>query len=208
MTKNIILISGKKGSGKSTFTELLVNRLAGKVEVYAMATLLKKVVSTITGCDIKKLEDGEFKNRLSPYTVDVYGQMKNLTYRECLLHFGKMLRYDNNTIFCDDVKMKMRRSDSDYFIVPDLRERIELDKIYELGRNYEIPIITIRITRDTKSDSTSNDKTEIDLDNYVGWDFNVDNNNKRISDLNIAIDHIVKTAGLNTNKPFVEQKLF
>lgn len=208
MTKNIILISGKKGSGKNTFTELLVNRLAGKIEVYAMASLLKKVVSTITGCDIKRLEDGEFKNKLSPYTVDVYGQMKNLTYRECLLHFGKMLRYDNNTIFCDDVKTKIRKSDSDYFIVPDLRERIELDKIYELGRNYEIPTITIRITRDVKPDSTSNDKTEIDLDNYVGWDFNVDNNNKRISDLNIAIDHIVEIAGLNTNKPFVEQKLF
>lgn len=208
MTKNIILISGKKGSGKNIFTELLVNRLAGKVEVYAMASLLKKVVSTITGCDVKKLEDGEFKNRLSPYTVDVYGQMKNLTYRECLLHFGKMLRYDNNTIFCDDVKTKMRRSDSDYFIVPDLKERIELDEIYELGRNYEIPTITIRITRNVKSDSTSNDKTEIDLDNYVGWDFTVDNNNKRISDLNIVIDHIVEIAGLNTNKPFVEQKLF
>ena len=208
MTKNIILISGKKGSEKNIFTELLVNRLAGKVEVYAMASLLKKVVSTITGCDVKKLEDGEFKNRLSPYTVDVYGQMKNLTYRECLLHFGKMLRYDNNTIFCDDVKTKMRRSDSDYFIVPDLKERIELDEIYELGRNYEIPTITIRITRNVKSDSTSNDKTEIDLDNYVGWDFTVDNNNKRISDLNIVIDHIVEIAGLNTNKPFVEQKLF
>lgn len=207
MTKNIILISGKKNSGKSTFTEMLANRLAGKIEIYAMATLLKKVVSAITGCDIKRLEDGEFKNKLSPYTVNVYGKIKNLTYRECLLHFGKRLRFDNDTIFCDDVKMKMRRSDSDYFIVPDVRERIELDEIYEFGRNCEIPVIAIRITRQTKSDSTSNDKTEIDLDNYLGWDFDVDNNGKK-SDLNVAIDHIVEIAGFNTNKPFVEQKLF
>lgn len=207
MTKNIILISGKKGSGKSTFTEMLANRLAGKIEIYAMATLLKKVVSAITGCDIKRLEDGEFKNKLSPYTVNVYGKIKNLTYRECLLHFGKRLRFDNDTIFCDDVKIKMRRSDSDYFIIPDVRERIELDEIYEFGRNCEIPVIAIRITRQTKSDSTSNDKTEIDLDNYVGWDFDIDNNGKK-SDLNVAIDHIIEIAGFNTNKPFVEQKLF
>ena len=50
MVNKLILISGRKGVGKTYVTEYLEGMLAGKVEIYPMATMLKRIVAVVTNC--------------------------------------------------------------------------------------------------------------------------------------------------------------
>lgn len=103
MTGKLILISGRKGTGKTYVTEYLEGMLAGKVEIYPMATMLKRIVAAVTNCSVSQLDSHYFKLSKSPYIVNRYGIDEQLTYRKCLLHFGKLLRFDNDRVFIDDV---------------------------------------------------------------------------------------------------------
>lgn len=57
MTGKLILISGRKGTGKTYVTEYLEGMLAGKVEVYPMATMLKRIVAAVTNCYVAHLDN-------------------------------------------------------------------------------------------------------------------------------------------------------
>ena len=52
MTGKLILISGRKGTGKTYVTEYLEGMLAGKVEIYPMATMLKRIIAAVTNCSV------------------------------------------------------------------------------------------------------------------------------------------------------------
>lgn len=52
MVNKLILISGRKGVGKTYVTEYLEGMLAGKVEIYPMATMLKRIVAAVTNCSV------------------------------------------------------------------------------------------------------------------------------------------------------------
>ena len=65
MTGKLILISGRKGTGKTYVTEYLEGMLAGKVEIYPMATMLKRIVAAVTNCSVSQLDSHYFK--LSKY---------------------------------------------------------------------------------------------------------------------------------------------
>ena len=56
MTVKLILISGRKGTGKTYVTEYLEGMLAGKVEIYPMATMLKRIVAAVTNCSVSQLD--------------------------------------------------------------------------------------------------------------------------------------------------------
>lgn len=56
MTGKLILISGRKGTGKTYVTEYLEGMLAGKVEIYPMATMLKRIVAAVTNCSVSQLD--------------------------------------------------------------------------------------------------------------------------------------------------------
>lgn len=99
MTGKLILISGRKGTGKTYVTEYLEGMLAGKVEIYPMATMLKRIVAAVTNCSVSQLDSHYFKLSKSPYIINRYGIDEQLTYRKCLLHFGKLLRFDNDRVF-------------------------------------------------------------------------------------------------------------
>lgn len=132
MVNKLILISGRKGVGKTYVTEYLEGMLAGKVEIYPMATMLKRIVAAVTNCSVSQLDSHYFKLSKSPYIVNRYGIDEQLTYRKCLLHFGKLLRFDNNRVFIDDVINRIRTTPCDYFIIPDIREQFELNCIKDL----------------------------------------------------------------------------
>ena len=114
MVNKLILISGRKGVGKTYVTEYLEGMLAGKVEIYPMATMLKRIVAAVTNCSVSQLDSHYFKLSKSPYIVNRYGIDEQLTYRKCLLHFGKLLRFDNNRVFIDDVINRIRTTPCDY----------------------------------------------------------------------------------------------
>ena len=152
MTGKLILISGRKGTGKTYVTEYLEGMLAGKVEIYPMATMLKRIVAAVTNSSVSQLDSHYFKLSKSPYIVNRYGIDEQLTYRKCLLHFGKLLRFDNDRVFIDDVINRIRTTPCDYFIIPDIREQFELNCIKDFARQNEIELTTIRVLRNTKMD--------------------------------------------------------
>ena len=94
MTGKLILISGRKGTGKTYVTEYLEGMLAGKVEIYPMATMLKRIVAAVTNCSVSQLDSHYFKLSKSPYIVNRYGIDEQLTYRKCLLHLSKLIWVD------------------------------------------------------------------------------------------------------------------
>lgn len=204
----IITISGKKGSGKTTATEILKDIIAGLVDVYLMATKLKKVVAAVTGCKLSDLEVSSFKRQNSGYTVERFGEYEELTYRECLLHFGKLLRFDYNNIFIEDVLNHIHNSVSNVTIIPDVREVNEIEYIKDYAKRNDLKIISIRIQRRTKDTQYSNDKTETDLDNYKGFNYVIDNNIDDLKNLYDVLLKIVKQEYINVKPHYVESKLF
>ena len=62
MTGKLILISGRKGTGKTYVTEYLEGILAGKVEIYPMATMLKRIVAAVTNCSVSQLDSYYFSS--------------------------------------------------------------------------------------------------------------------------------------------------
>lgn len=111
---NLIGVSGKIGSGKDTFLELLnyhsdimirnnyniVDFLSMKDKMVMMKTewenvkmagTLKKVTSMLTGVDVNKLEDQSFKDTYLPTEWDSYDENDNIhryTYREFMQKLG------------------------------------------------------------------------------------------------------------------------
>ena len=204
----IITISGKKGSGKSAATEILKDIIAGLVDVYPMATKLKKVVAAVTDCKLSDLEIGSFKRQNSGYTIERFGEYEELTYRECLLHFGKLLRFDYNNVFIEDVLNHIHNSVSNVTIIPDVREVNEMEYIKDYAKKNDLKLINIRIQRRTNDNEHSNDKTETDLDNYKGFNYTIDNNIDGLKNLYDVLLKIVKQEYINVKPHYVKSKLF
>lgn len=206
--RTIITISGKKGSGKTTATEILKDIIAGLVDVYPMATKLKKVVAAVTDCKLSDLEISSFKRQNSGYTIERFGEYEELTYRECLLHFGKLLRFDYNNVFIEDVLNHINNSVSNVTIIPDVREVNEMGYIKDYAKSENLKLISIRIQRRTNDNEHSNDKTETDLDNYKGFNYTIDNNIDGLKNLYDVLLKIVKQEYISVKPHYVESKLF
>lgn len=206
--RTIITISGKKGSGKTAATEILKDIIAGLVDVYPMATKLKKVVAAVTDCKLSDLEVGSFKRQNSGYTIERFGEYEELTYRECLLHFGKLLRFDYNNVFIEDVLNHIHNSVSNVTIIPDVREVNEMEYIKDYAKKNDLKLINIRIQRRTNDNKHSNDKTETDLDNYKSFNYTIDNNIDGLKNLYDVLLKIVKQEYINVKPHYVESKLF
>ena len=208
MVKTIICLSGKKGSGKSLASSMLREMIAPPSLEYPMASLLKRVVATITDIDITYLESGAFKKRLSNYQVNHYGEIEYLTYRQCLLHFGKVLRYDNDKIFINDVINKLSRCYESVVIIPDVREIQEIKELRNWANNNNVKLYHIQILRESERDNTSNDKTEVDLDDYLDYDYTITNNTNDPNDLKRCLKHLLNHYDIASRPLIIEATMF
>lgn len=208
MVKTIICLSGKKGSGKSLASDMLKEMIAPPSLEYQMASLLKKVVSAITNTDIVYLENGDFKKLLSNYQVNRYGEIEYLTYRQCLLHFGKVLRYDNDKIFIHDVINKLTRCHESVVIIPDVREIQEIKELRNWANNNNVKLYHVQILRETEKDNTSNDKTEVDLDGYLDYDYTITNNTNDPNDLKRCLKHLLNHYDIASRPVIIEATMF
>lgn len=175
--------------------------------IYPMASLLKNVVATVTKCKVSNLDDFNFKLKRSGYFVEQFGDIKELTYRECLLHFGKLLRFDNDNIFIDDAIATIANSTAKYIIIPDVRERRELKALINFANENDMDIIPIRIERPDVKGSHLYDKTETDLDDYKGFQYCIMNDTDIDGLYNVATQ-ILLTEGIITAIRTKEQLLF
>lgn len=190
----LIGISGKIKSGKNTVGKMLCDLIYDdcykSVIVCSFADNLKKIVSAITGCKYEDLNNQEFKNKHIPdFTKitkngiithiipsknvlyhDIFRTYEEVTYREALQFFGNKFRSE----FGKDFWIKMLKSElpeedgSEYIIIiTDVRHKNEASFIKSEGG------ILIRVNR--KDSETSNNISEIDLDDYLNFDYIIEN---------------------------------
>lgn len=128
----IIGLSGKAGSGKDTFAELMME--AGLksygFRIMKFADILKQVCATILGVDRERFEDQDFKASKIPGVL--WGDM---TYRDFLIKLGTDALRNH---FDEDIWVKALLSNIDYekqdkIIVTDVRFKNEADAIRSLG---------------------------------------------------------------------------
>lgn len=205
--RTIITLSGKQGSGKTTVSNIFAKTIFDRKLIYPMASLLKNVVATVTKCKVSNLDDFNFKLKRSGYFVEQFGDIKELTYRECLLHFGKLLRFDNDNVFIDDTIATIANSTAKYIIIPDVRERRELKALINFANENDMDIIPIRIERPDVKGSHLYDKTETDLDDYKGFQYCIMNDTD-INGLYDVATKILLMEGIITAIRAKEQLLF
>ena len=206
--KTIICLNGKRHSGKSTIEAIIKDIIGENVVSYQMATMLKKIVSDLTGCNIKDLEDPNFKQSISTFKSYTDCKINEYTYRDLLIGVGKLIRSYNNDIFIEDVIRFIDNCKSKYIIIPDVREEHELLELKEYANNNQYAFYVFRIERVGLSlnDTHSNDKTETDLDNYRDFS-SIICNDSDIKHLHTVMYNILKHHKI-INKPYREQLLF
>lgn len=206
--KTIICLSGKRHSGKSTVEAMIKDIIGQNVVSYQMATMLKKIVSDLTGCDVKDLEKPDFKQSISTFKSYNDDEVKEYTYRDLLIGIGKLIRSYNNDIFINDVIRFIDNCKSKYIIIPDVREVNELISLqcYAYHNKYDFYIFRVERAGLNLNDDHSNDKTEVELDDFRGFNSTICNDND-IKHLYTVVYNILKHHKI-TDKPFKEQLLF
>lgn len=151
----IIGVSGKIGSGKDEVAKMIREELASQhrhVEIKKFAGKLKEICALLTGTDLEKWEDREFKYKI----LSEWG----ITPRQMLLDIGTKALRDN---FDTDVWAKALFSDYknsvlDFWVITDMRFKNELEIIQDRG-------ITLRIERLYNPHAPIDHISETDLDN-------------------------------------------
>jgi nucleoside-triphosphatase THEP1 len=100
MKKNIIGISGKIGSGKDTFAELLAEQLQGKVERHALADKLRIITEIVSGIRMTTTHEVNkpFCNEIRNYTQD----QKNILIKQFNKTIGETLQLVGTDLFRDN----------------------------------------------------------------------------------------------------------
>ena len=193
----LIGVSGKKGSGKSTVTAIIraidlyyvLGRPNNTLHTFVHSCIipntfssfhnvgqstfaerqfagsLKEGVAAIFDIGVFNFESQHFKQLNSPIKKE---GGENYTWRELLQLFGTEIGRQINPNFWTDVLFSKFDPERDNWIVSDVRFKNEAEAIKE--RNGFL----IRINRNTES--LDNHQSEIDLDNYQGFDVVIDNN--------------------------------
>lgn len=155
--KRLIGISGKKGSGKSTFGNYLINQY-GYTE-YAFADPLKNICRELFSFTDAQLY-GDRKEELDEYW--------NITPRHSFQKVGDILRDHSDTIipgignkiFVEVLKRKVildwEKNPNKLIVVTDVRFENEMKLIKELGGTI------IKINRSTNNNDTHQSETNVD----------------------------------------------
>ena len=165
MADKIIIFSGKQYSGKDTLAKILLEKMPD--------------FKRIGIGDAIKIEYGK-KNNLSFEQIE---KDKHL-YRNDLITLGNWGRSQDPSYW-----LKVM-SNMDKIIVPDVRMKFEAD----FFKNSGAFLIRVNSTYENRSKRgviiNENDTTEIELDNYSGWNIVVENNSD-YSALTLRADEVL-----------------
>jgi len=127
----IILVNGKKRSGKDFFAAYLrdeIDRQGKKAIIRSFADPMKQIVSTTFGISVQDLEiyknnPRDFKVFLSHHDLE----FAETNFRKVLQLFGTegMKPYFGDDVWVKLLKDSVKDADVDYVIVPDFRFKIE-----------------------------------------------------------------------------------
>lgn len=150
--KTVVLLSGKKGSGKTT----TANTLPDNYESHAFANQLKRIVNTIIGMPSDW------------FTIDKNTVYNGMTYGQLLQKYGEFTRKTlGEDYFVDYLIDEIKQSNENFHVVHDLRYQNEMKKMEQAG----FRLVKIRLFGRTSSDSRDpKHQSECDLDEYPDWD--------------------------------------
>lgn len=202
----ILGVSGKIGSGKDTFAELLAKQLPGKVERHALADNLRLITEIISGIRMTTTHeiDEPFCNEIRNYTQD----QKNILIKQFNKTIGETLQLVGTELFRDnydtDVWVKSLFSEEMYdklnngkiIIIPDVRFINEADYILQEG-GYLIRLEGDPAGVRENSLRDLNHLSETNLDNYTKFDKVIINNKKDINELNRVVNDLIIELKLN-----------
>jgi hypothetical protein len=193
----IISLSGKIGSGKDTVAKIIqditptyewkVKKFAGK---------LKEVATILSGVEIEKWEDQEFKQ-------SQMSEEWGMTYRDFLQKIGTEAMRNGlhtntwvNALFADYKIMLYpfnctidKHGELPNWIITDTRFPNEMEAV----RNHVG--IAIKVVRDSGNTIGTTHESETALDNYNDWDYVIENNGT-IDDLKQKVYSILKERDL------------
>ena len=207
MKKRIIGVSGKIGSGKDTFAELLAEQLVGKVERHALADKLRLITEIVSGVRMTTTHEVNkpFCNEIRNYTQDqknIFIKQFNKTIGEILQLVGTDLFRDNydtdiwvKSFFNEELYEKL--NNGKIIIIPDVRFTNEADYIIQEGG------YLIRLEGDPKGVRENslrdlNHISETNLDNYTKFDKVIYNDKKDINILKGIVNNLIIELELNS----------
>jgi hypothetical protein len=196
----IIGISGKIGSGKDTFAELLAEQLNNKVERHALADKLRLITEIISGIPMTTTHkiNKPFCNEIRNYTQEqknIIIKQFNKTIGETLQLVGTDLfrdKYDNDvwvkSFFNLDLEEKLKNGK--IIVIPDVRFLNEANYIKKMG-GYLIRLEGDPMSVRENSLRNLNHISETNLDNYTKFDKIIYNNKKDINILKNIINNLI-----------------
>lgn len=200
--KNLISVSGKKGSGKNLVATIITDLTYDQAhwEVKSFADKLKYITCSLIGCTREQLEDREFKEK------ELEEEWWYVKLDNKLISIQEYIDYIKGTTYSfnekDIIKLTPRKllqllgtecgrqiihpniwinalfadyNASSKWIISDTRFPNEIESIKKHNG------LTIRINRDSvlrtgKVFDTDNHESETALDDYQGFDYVIDNN--------------------------------
>lgn len=182
--KTILLISGKRTTGKDTVCEIIKEISKVKFDSIAFAYATKMGYCKDNNLDLNRmLNDYEYKESHRKGLLQYY-----LTHHDPLFYSDYVLEYINSET----------KNDINNFIIPDLRIREHADVFKSLDpTRYRCIFIRINASDETKISrgwirkECDDNITETGLDNYDGFDIIINNDGTR-DELKIEIyNHVL-----------------
>jgi len=194
---SIILVSGKKGSGKDTFYEIF-SRKYGNCCQFSFADSVKKIVVDLShfylGIEMDKTMLNNQKYKETPIANNVAyvsGKVIPLTPRVAMQHIATdiLRKYLGENIFAEKVACEINnyltKIIDGYAIITDLRFVNEFDTIKRLCSKYHI--ITVNIDRELTNIDEHISENGM---NNVSYTYTI-NNNGSLYDFENAIEKIM-----------------
>jgi dephospho-CoA kinase len=173
MTKKIVLVTGYKHSGKDTFSNILKNKVNGKI--FKLADALRQMVKDFIGIDDETLEkEKETKPFKSRYTEKKLNYLnKDMSIRDLMIIFSEGLKqYYGKEIFCEYLVSQIKKRPEEYCIVSDLRYPYEAEYIKKHFSKEKVIIVRIK-RKGVNLSSKHSSETSIDL---IKEDILIENN--------------------------------
>ena len=173
--KNIILLSGWKGSGKDFVSDILTDKF--KYKRFGFADEVKTLVSE--KYNIKRELFDTLEGKCHQYDSEH-------TYRDLLIKYAESKREDDVYYWARKVNKKIKVSKNNNIVISDWRFTEEIDY---LMKETDYNITTIRINRFENSGTLC--QTENSLNEYK-FDYIIDNKNKSRDEIVKQIENILK----------------
>ncbi len=190
----IILISGYARSGKDFTAKLLpeVFKKNTTHESMSFADDMKDIICTTF--DITREHLDTYKNTGADILID---SETSLGWRKILQRFGTeaMKSVFGERVWVDRMIEKIKKSDKDVIIIPDWRFKLEywrlLHSLFGVAE-----IVTVRIHNNNNPSTTSTHSSEIELDDYIDFDYNVVNDGENTEELLEQLANLSQQEGL------------